>query len=266
MFHRSYNLSCVSDIHERTCIQNAINGVNMACSDMVDAWLYVQQGSLLKDSHRSLGQHDHIPKTLFSAMASDNHSGHSFTFTLSTLQAIAIDYEGWVLLREQGNSRREDSINFWNSWRDMRLTPYYRAMCSGGSIVSIGPLLENFLSLKSSRNELSDETLKIETELMNHLGQDFQSQIDILTQIVSLEESPYCSQLLTQLKKRLEDQVSMEKRDEALVKDALTQLSSAIESRNPVALRAALNPGWYSVQFQNTELYRKATSLLSELS
>jgi hypothetical protein len=266
MFHRSYNLSCISDIHERTYIQNAINGVNAACSDMVDAWLYVQQGSLLEDSRRSLGQHDHIPMTVFSAMASDNHSGHSFAFTLSNLQAIAIDYEGWVLLREQGNSRSEGSTNFWNSWRAMRLTPYYRTMCGGGSVVSIGPLLENFLSLKSSRNEVSDETLKIETELMNHLGQDLQTQVDILTQIVSLEESPHCSQLLTQLKKRLDHRVSMEKYNESLVKDALIQLSSAIESRNPIALSAALNPGWYSVQFQNSDLYRRAISLLSDLT
>jgi hypothetical protein len=153
-------------------------------------------------------------------MASDNHSGHSFSCTLSTLQAIALDYEGWVLAREQENSRREDSTNFWNSWRTMRLTPYYRSMSGGGSIVSIGPLLENFLSLKSSRNEYSDELLKIETELMNYLGQDSQTQINILRQIVDLEDSPHCSQLLIQLKKRLDHRVSMEKRDEALVKDA----------------------------------------------
>jgi hypothetical protein len=266
MFHRPYNLSCVSDIHERTCIQNAVNGVNTACSEMVDAWLYVEQGSLLQDINRSLGEHDHIPKTIFAAMASDNHSGNSFTFTLSTLQVIAQDYHGWFSAREQENSRREGSINFWNSWRSMKLTPYYRSMTGGGSAVSIGPLLENFLSLKSSRNEHSDELFKIETEIMNHLGQDYQTQVDILTQIVSLEYSPFCSQLLIQLKKRLEDRLSMEKHDGALVKDALVYLSSAIESRNPTALRAALNPGWYSVQFQNSEQYRKATSLLSELS
>jgi len=266
MFHRPYDISCILDIHERTYIQNAINGVNNACSDMVDAWLYVEQERLLEDTCRTLGEYDHIPKTVFSAMASDNHSGHSFTFTLSTLQAIAIDYEGWVLLREQDNARREGSTNFWNSWRSMKLVPYYRSMAGGGSIVSIGPILENFLSLKSSKNEDTDESFKIETELMNHLGQDCQKQIDILTEIISLAVSPHCSELLTILKKRLDHRLSMEKRDEALVKDALTQLSSAIESRNPVALRAALNPGWYSVPFQNTELYRTATTLLNDLT
>ena len=101
---------------------------------------------------------------------------------------------------------------------------------------------------------------------MNYLGQDSQTQIHILRQIVDLEDSPHCSQLLIQLKKRLDHRVSMEKRDEALVKDALTHLSCAIESRNPTALRDALNPGWYSVQFQNSELYKRANSLLSELT
>jgi hypothetical protein len=266
MFHRSYDLSCVSDTRERVYIQNAINGVNLACSDSVDAWLYVERGHLLEDMHRSLGDHDHIPKTVFAAMMSDNHSGHSFSFTVSNLQSIAQDYEGWSLAKEQENSRREGSTNFWNSWRSIRLIPYYRSMAGGGSIVSVGPILENFLSLKASRNEQSDESSKIETELMNYLGQDLQRQIDILTDIVSLEDSPHCSQLLIQLKKRLDHKVSMEKRDETLVKDALIQLSSAIESRNPNALRAALNPGWYSVKFQNSELYKSATLLLSELT
>jgi len=267
MFHRSYDISCVSNLDERSYIQNAINGVNAACSDMVDAWLYVERGSLLEDNYRTLDHNDHIPKTIFAAMSSDNHSGNSFTLVISTLHAIAQDYHAWFSAREQENSLKEGSTNFWNSWRSLRLTPYYRSISGGGSRVSIGPILENFLSLKSSRNEPpSDELAKIETELMNHLGEDFQKQIDILGQIVSIEDSPYCSQLLTQLKKKLEQRVLMEKRDEALVKDALVQLSSAVESRNPTALRSALNPGWYSVRFQNTELYRTATSLLNELS
>jgi hypothetical protein len=238
----------------------------MACSDMVDAWLYVERGSLLEDSHRTLGDYDTIPKAIFASMNSDNHSGNSFSLTLTTLQTISQDYEGWRIMREQENSRREGSTNFWNSWRNMRLIPYHRSMCAGGSRANIGPILENFLSLKSSRNEYSDECFKIETELMNHLGQDIQSQLDILTEIVSLEDSPHCSQLLNSIKKRLEQQLSLEKHDQALVEGAFTQLSSAVESRNPIALRAALNPGWYSAQFQNSEHYRKATSLLTELS
>lgn len=266
MFHRSYNLSCISDIHEKTYIENVIRGVNSACSDTVDAWLYVEQGRLVEDIHRSLGEYDYIPKAIFAAMASDNHSGHSFSFTICNLQEIAQNYESWSLIREQENSKREGSTNFWNSWRSIRLIPYYRSMTGGGSIVSIGPILENFLSIKSSRNEQSDECFKIENELMNHLGQDLQSQVDILTQIVSLEDTPHCSQLLVQLKKRLEHRLFVEKRDDTLVKDALIQLSSAIESRNPNALRAALNPGWYSVQFQNTELYRRGSSLLTEVT
>ena len=75
MFHRSYDISCISDIQERTYVQNAINGVNTACSEMVDAWLYVQRGFLLEDIHRTLDHHDHIPKTIFTAMSSDNFTG-----------------------------------------------------------------------------------------------------------------------------------------------------------------------------------------------
>lgn len=267
MFHRSYDISCIPDIHERTLVQNAINGVNIACSETVDAWIYVERGPLLEDSRRTLDHHDHIPKTIFATMSSDNHSGSSFGFTLNTLQTISQDYEGWRIAREQDNSLKEGSSNFWNSWRNMRLVPYYSSMSGGGTIVSIGPILENFLNLKSSRNEqFSQECSKIESELMNHLGQDDSSKIYILEQIVALEPSPYCSELLANLKKRYSHQQSLQKRDNALVEEAMSHLHSAVESRNPVALRAALNPGWYSVKFQNTEDYIMAERLLSELT
>ena len=266
MFHRSYDLSCVSDIQERVYIQNAINGVNLACSDSVDAWLYVERGHLLGDINRTLGQHDHIPKTVFATMSSDNHSGTSFSWTISTLHLISQDYEGWRITREQENSLKEGSINFWNSWKSMRLMPYYRSMSGGGSISSIGPILEEFLSVKASRNENSDECFKIERELMSHIGENCHKQIDILTEIVSLANSPYCSELLVTLKKRVAHQHALEKRDELLLEDAISDLYCAVKSRNPTALRAALNPEWYSTKFQNTELYKAATLLLSELT
>lgn len=267
MFHRSYDLSCIQDTLERTAVQTAINGVNMACSDMVDAWQYVERGSLVEDSYRTLGDHDIIPKAIFAAMEIDNHSGNSFRLTLSTLQTIAQDYEGWRLARQQVNSIREGSTNFWNSWRNMKLTPYYRSMSGGGSIVSIGPILEDFLSLKSSRNEpYSEDRQKIENELMNHIGQTIDRQVEILEQIVSQEASPYCSELMTTLKKRLDHKKLMERNDELFIEAAILQLSAAIEARSPVALRSALNPGWYSVKFHLSELYKKGSRLLAELS
>jgi hypothetical protein len=267
MFHRSYDLSCIQDTLERTAVQNAINGVNLACSDMIDAWSYVERGTLLEDSHRTLGDHDIIPKIIFRNMSSDNHSGNSFSLTLATLQTIAQDYEGWRLTREQLNSIREGSTNFWNSWRNIKLTPYYRSMCSGGTCVSVGPILEDFLSLKSSRNEqYSEDREKIETELMNHIGHNLEDQINILEQIVSLENSPYCSEMLSVFKKRLVHRKMMERNDEILVEDALIQLSAAIDARSPVALRAALNPGWYSVKFHCSDIYKRATTLLEALS
>jgi hypothetical protein len=267
MFHRSYDLSCLTDPLERSNIQNAVNGVNAACSDMVDAWRYVEQGLLFGDINRTLGDHDHIPKAIFAAMALDNHSGNSFSLTVSALQAIAQDYEGWRIMREEDNSRREGSTNFWNSWRHARLSPYYMSMSGGGSRVSIGPILENFLTLKASRNDgYSMELITLENELIGHLGQDLQGQVNILSQIVSLENSPFCGRLLDTLKKRLSQTMRMEQHNDNLVDDATRQLTLAIESRNPIALKAALNPGWYSVKFHSTELYKKGSDLLSELS
>ena len=58
----------------------------------------------------------------------------------------------------------------------------------------------------------------------------------------------------------------MKNNHDKMVKNALDQLSAAIESRNPIALKAALNPGWGSMAFQNSELYRIGSKLLSELS
>lgn len=267
MFHRSYNLSCVTDLNERTLIQNAINGVNAACSDMVDAWQYVEKGLLFQDISRTLGDHDHIPRTVFSAMNADNHSGNTFSLTVAMLQTISQDYEGWRIMREQENSRQEGSTNFWNSWRNIRLTPHYQSMCGGGSRVSIGPILENFLSLKASRNEgYSEERMKIEGELMNHLGDSLEDRVNILSQIVSLEASPHCSSLLNSLKKRLEYELQMSQQNDLRVNDAMAQLSAAIEARSPIALKAVLNPGWYSVKFHSSDLYKKGTALLSELS
>jgi hypothetical protein len=58
----------------------------------------------------------------------------------------------------------------------------------------------------------------------------------------------------------------MEQHSESLVNEATLQLIAAIDARNINALRSALNPGWYSVNFHNTEIYKKGSTLLSELS
>lgn len=267
MFHRSYDLSCVQDIHERTCIQNAINGVNSACSDTVDAWLYVSQGFLLNDINRTLGEYDYIPKAVFQSMSIDSHSGASVSITIQALQLISQDYDGWRTAIEQANSRRDDAKNFWSIWKNIKLMPYYRTMAGGGSRVSIGPILEDFLFIKASRNDnYLEDVHKIEGEIMAHLGQDLEQQTHVLTQIVSLEPSPYCSDLLVSLKKRLTQKTLMEQHNNMLVKDGIEQLSAAIESRNPVALKAALNPGWYSIKFHSSEIYKNASELLSQIS
>jgi hypothetical protein len=257
----------VLDTNERSCIQNAINGVNAACTDTVDAWLYVQQGNLQNDIYRTLGEYDLIPKIIFSAMNVNKHSGNTMNITVLILQTISQDYETWRIMREQSNSLLEDSKNFWNTWRNINLTPYYTSMAGGGSRVSIGPILENFLSLKASRNGgSSEELIEIEYELMNHIGDTLEDKIRVLSDIVTLQDSPYCTALLDNLKKRISQKVSLEKYNDTLVKDMNMQLVAAIETRNPVALKACLYPGWYSVKYNSTDLYKKGLALLSELS
>ena len=266
MFQRSYDLSFVLSEKERSYIQNAINGVNAACSETVDAWLYVERGNLSYDVNRLLGDHDHIPRAIFAAMEPDLHSGSTASWTVSTLETIAQSYETWRIMREQENSRQEGSTNFWNTWRNMKLTPYY-SNSGNVSRVCMGPILEDFLCTKAFRNEgYSQIRDNIEKELMDYIGQTLEEQVNILSEIVSFGPSPLCSNLLLRLKQRLEQNVHMKEKHDTMVKNALEQLSAAIESRNPNALRAALNPGWGSMAFNNSELYRIGSKLLSELS
>ena len=266
MFQRSYDLSCVLSEKERSYIQNAINGVNTACSETVDAWSYVELGNLSSDVKRLLGDHDHIPRAIFAAMEADQHSEFTASCTVSTLETIAQSYETWRIMREQENSRQEGSTYFWNTWRNMKLVPYY-SNSGNASRVCIGPILEDFLSTKAFRNE-GDTQIRnsIEKELMDYIGQSIEGQISVLSEIVSIEHSPLCSDLLNRLKQRIEQELRTKENRDIMVKNALKQLSAAIESRNPIALKAALNPGWGSVAFNSSELYRIDSKLLSELS
>ena len=267
MFHRSFDLSCILDPLERTFVQNAINALNTACSDTVDAWLYASQGFLLNDMNRTLGDYDYIPKTVFASLETDQHNGKSAYITIQILQYIAQDYDGWRIAREQENSRKDNSSNFWNSWKSMKLMPYYNAGSGGGSRLSIGPILEDFLSIKASRNEgYSQELHALEQEIMGFIGQDLEEEVNTLSKIVSLTPSPYCSNLLDTLKKRLAQKTSLQEYNDKLINDAMRQLAAAKESRNPVALKAALNPGWYSTKFNLSDLYKKGSALLSQIS
>lgn len=267
MFQRSYDLSCILDINERTSVQAAINGANAACSDTVDAWQYIELGHLINDLDRRLGTHDQIPQSVFTSVSVDNHSSISLANTILTLQSISQDYGTWRQMREEENSRNEGSTNFWNTWRNIRLIPYYQSMSAGGSRVNIGPILENFLFMRASRNEgYSDQRDRIYSELLDHLGQSLEDKISILSQIVTIEESPYCSELLVALKKSHNYQESLQDENDRVVQEALHTLACAIESRNPVALNAALHPSWYSVKFHATELYKNGFTLLSQIS
>jgi hypothetical protein len=136
-------------------------------------------------------------------------------------------------------------------------------MAGGGSIVSIGPILENFLFLKATRGGNCSE---IERELLNHLGNNLTDKINILTQVVLLNNGPYTSKLLDSLKSSLTREKNRLEHNDSLIEDATRQLTMAIESRNKIALEAALYPSWYHIRFHNTQIYREGEALLRELS
>lgn len=250
----------------RTHVQNAINGVNKACTDSVDAWLYVEQGHILNDLNRTLGTHDHIPRSVFAEMTIDHPSISLISDAIHTLVSISQGYLTWQIQCQQENSRREDVRRFWLLWRHTRLIPYYTSAATGGSRAGIIPLLDEFYSLRTSRSDgVSDELEALEGQLLSSLGTTINERINVLEQI-PLDAYCYCKPLLQNYKKRITEKVSQVNHSGAQVMEAMRHLRDAMESRNPVAIRAALNPEWYSVDYHTSDLYKEAEALLTQLS
>jgi len=264
-FHRFYDISCILNDNERICLEHAIDGVNLACTETVDAWSYIQLGNLKGDLCRQLNDYDLIPKAIFKAMEQDVHLGYSIGSTVMSLTAIAENYELWRQSREQENSIIEESINFWNSWKTNTLVPYYNSSARG-TVYSIGPILEDFFRVRSQRIEYcSNLSSSIEKELSDLLGNSLEEKVSVLKRIVSMGPFPFTQAYYSQLKKRLGNQLDAEVYTVKEIHKAFQALLLAVESRNPSALEAALYPGWYSVAFHLSPLYKDAKELLTAL-
>jgi hypothetical protein len=264
---RSYDLSCIRDKGERDMIQHAIDGVNLACKDGSDAWKYVSDGRIVYDVYRTVGDHETLPKTILDNMRQDGHSGTSINFTIHTLVEISRDYETWKRMREEHNARSEEADNFWIAWRHNTLNPYLRSVSGGGTILSLAPLLNDFLELKQLRNDSSNETLSnLTQELFGYLGSTEEDQLEKLERMVAVHDVPNVLVYCNTLRNKLERYNAIIAYEKDMIKDNMKQLDAAILSRNPIALQAALYPGWSSLTHTSSEQYKKATKLLEELS
>jgi hypothetical protein len=190
----------------------------------------------------------------------------SYIFTaINTLVSISQDYLTWQIQCQQENTKSEDISRFWTSWKANRLHPYYSASSGGGSRAGIIPLLEEFYSTRSSRADgVSEELEALENQLLSCLGSTLSERIMTLEQI-PLDIYPSSNSLLKAYKKRITETVTEKDHNVAQIMEATYILRAAMESRNPVALRAALNPGWYSVGYHTSDLYREAEALLTQL-
>jgi hypothetical protein len=182
-----------------------------------------------------------------------------------TLTSIAQDYEGWRQMHEQENSVKEQGEYYWNTWRTNILIPYLKSMSGGGNIYSMGPVLEDFFVSRSMTPEGGEIASKIEMELTGYLGHSLDDKVLTLGKIVSFGSYPHVEAYYSSLKRRLRQQDDEKIYNTALVDNAINTLKIAIESRNPIALEAALRPGWSSVAFTTSPEYKVATKLLSEL-
>jgi len=266
MFHRNYDLSSILDNSERIYVQTSIDGVNEACTTMVDAWMYVEQGRLIQDLQRELGDHDLIPKTVFNNMRKDMHSGSSMAFTIRALTEIAQDYQGWRISREEANSRREEATRFWAQWRTDTLVPFNLGLCGGAPVTTIGPTLENFLFLRENRSDrYTSDCQNLYLEILNYLGTCDEQRVEVLTDIFTTHGGNYTMDLLNTLKNSLGHKAIIKENIKQCILTANRQLEAAIESGNPTALTAALNPGFYYAEFHNSELYARGQTILNGL-
>lgn len=265
-FMRSFDLSCITNPIEADMVQHAIDGVNAACTEMVDAWLYVAQGHLIRDNHRQLGTNDQIPKRVFKEMEQDRHSGTTAQHTIQVLSAIAEDYEAWKVMRQQLNTVKENDESFWNNWRVNVLIPFVKNMSGGGNLDSMGPILEEYFQAKYNYTGYSEISNQIRDEIMGYLGSSDDARIQILERITSSGNYPNTNRFYMNMRKKIEHEHNEKKYVDAQIDTAFNILKAAVESRNPVAINAALSPGWYSMKFNMSPEFQNAQQLLKELT
>ena len=268
-FQRAYDVSFVADDLSREALTNAIEAVNMACTPTVNAWLYVESREIALDYNRVIDPSDTMKNTIFDYMKLVGHSGGSITYTIQSLISIATDYSSWKRTEQEKNSILEGEIQMVEQFRQNTLIPHYRSMSGGGSIrTSAGPLVSEFLEMYDRLTyKWIPEIHRIHNEVVDLLGTTLDEKIgaldDILTNVYS---SRYLSSFRDILKARHVNEKGMDNSHTTLIREQIPILRGAIESRNPVALRAALNPGWSSMRFCELNEYKEAQALLDELS
>lgn len=239
-------------------LQNAIQGVNQACSLYVNAWMYVSQGFLFNDAKLIHGNVNTIPNVIFRNIEKDNHTPESLQKVLTDLCSISNNYELWAQTREQQNTLLEEQIRFWNTWRLNTLHPYYTF---AKSKETLGHILDSFFVLKQNRN---DAPADLESELMNLLGSTIDEKIDTLNKILY----NFPSEPLISYKNILLKQTESKKNEilysKMVVDEAIKILESALKSKNPIAIKAALNPGWSSIIFTSSKEYKMAIDFMNQ--
>jgi len=253
-FHRSYDLSSLRDSKKIEHLEHAIQGVNQACSDTVNAWLYIEQGLLFNDENRILGSHDTIPNIIFNSMKQDIHTPETMNWTITNLYACSYNYENWRIQIEQSHSIEDNKESFWSLWRTNILASYYK------SGTSIGSILDSFFRSKEERGDAPPE---LEKELSDLLGSSLDEKLQKLATIFTYYSSPYLISYNTTL---LRQRDSLRKEFEMAtqhVNEARYILACALESKNPNAILSAMNPGWSSTKFNTSTEYIHAMEFLT---
>ena len=257
-YHRAYDLSCMRDMASRKYIQHAIDGVNKACSDSGDAWLYVQQGLLQEANRRPLADRDVIPRAVFDQMEQDSHSGFSASWTLNALYRISTDYESWKAECDTHNALEDEKKVYWNAWRMEFLVPFYNSR-----ILDMGPILKDYLEQKEQRQDHNEQ---MDREIEGLLGTDDDKKLATLNEIVGRLPDQRIIKLRDQINKRIDTKRRLEELSKKEEQVALDNLSKAISSRDIDAVQRAVNPAWVSYNVKNSPQYVAAMELLNNMN
>lgn len=254
---RNYDVSFIKEERDRLYIQHAVEGVNKACSDTLDAWLYVQQGVLQGVTGRTLNDSDFIAKIVLDEMLKDSHSGYSATWTLSALYEMSVSYEQWRNSLEEIYALQNEREIFWDAWRLQTLVPFYNSKSN-----NLGPILDDYLSKKVSRE---DCCLKLDKEMDGLLGADDLQKLSSLNLILEKMPTKHLIAYRNRIKRMIDSKAHGEEYTANLVQQGIQRIYAAVEARNVDALEAALNPGFNSFEFNNSEQYKNARELLKIL-
>lgn len=269
-YQRQYDISFISDYLDRSNLQNAIDAVNLACSSNTDAWKYVESQEIRREIDQIINADDPMKKIIFEHLSLAGHSGNSIAVTIDTLISLCNDYKHCRMRLEQQYQKQNEEECILNNWRKAVLLPFYTATSSGGTVISMGPVFCDFLRVIStmSHSFSSRELIvKLEKELRQILGV---SDKDCLRNIDEIIKSGCSSPELENYREKLDRSIVFQEKEDSfnqkILKEQINILRVAIESKNIVALKDALYPGWRSYSLINSEEYKNAQKLLHELS